>query len=103
MALKRKLAAAAFGVLALGGIGAGVANAATTPSAPPPASSPAADAPTAGDTPDAPLSTHRKRVIPLTHPAHRTPTMSSRATRTDRTKEGPRRLTPLVRVTDRAV
>jgi len=46
MAVKKRLAAAAFGVLALGGIGAGVANAAT--------SSPSADAPTPGDTPDAP-------------------------------------------------
>jgi hypothetical protein len=55
MALKKKLAAAAFGVLAMGGIGAGVANAATTTPAPPPATSaPAADAPTPGDTPDAP-------------------------------------------------
>ena len=55
MAVKKKLAAAAFGVLALGGIGAGVANAATT-TAPPPAatSSPSADVPTPGDTPDAP-------------------------------------------------
>ncbi len=55
MALKKKLAAAAFGVLAMGGIGAGVANAATT-TAPPPAanSAPSADALTPGDTADAP-------------------------------------------------
>ncbi len=55
MAVKKRLAAAAFGVLALGGVGAGVANAATT-TAPPPAatSSPSADVPTPGDTPDAP-------------------------------------------------
>lgn len=52
MALKKKLAAGAFSVLALGGIGAGVANAAT-PSSPAPSSS-AVDTPTPGDTPDAP-------------------------------------------------
>ncbi len=50
MALNRRLAAAAFGVLAMGGIGAGVANAATTNTAPPPSSS-AVDTPTPGDTP----------------------------------------------------
>jgi len=53
MALKKKLAAAAFGVLAMGGIGAGVANAATT-TTPPAHSAPAADALTPGDTADAP-------------------------------------------------
>jgi len=53
MALNRRLAAAAFGVLAMGGIGAGVANAATTNTAPTPSSS-AVDTPTPGDTPDAP-------------------------------------------------
>ncbi len=56
MALKKKLAAAAFGVLALGGIGAGVANAATTQTTPQPpaAGAPTADALTPGDTADAP-------------------------------------------------
>ena len=60
MALKKKLAAGAFSVLALGGIGAGVANAAT-PSSPAPSSSAvdtptpgATDTPEAGDTADAP-------------------------------------------------
>ena len=70
MALNRRLAAAAFGVLAMGGIGAGVANAATTNTAPPPKSSTvdtltpgdtadapgAVDTPTPGDTPDAPAA-----------------------------------------------
>lgn len=55
MRLKKKLAAAAFGVLGVGGIGIGVANAATTaPAQPPATSSPSADAPTPGDTADAP-------------------------------------------------
>ncbi len=53
MALNKRLAAAAFGVLAMGGIGAGVANAATTNTAPPPSTS-AVDTPTPGDTVDAP-------------------------------------------------
>jgi len=54
MALKKKLAAAAFGVLAMGGIGAGVANATTTTPPAPAISVPAADALTPGDTADAP-------------------------------------------------
>jgi len=53
MALNKRLAAAAFGVLAMGGIGAGVANAATTNTAPPPSTS-AVDTPTPGETVDAP-------------------------------------------------
>jgi len=55
MALNKRLAAAAFGVLAMGGIGAGVANAATTNTAPPPSTS-AVDTPTPGDTTDAPTA-----------------------------------------------
>jgi len=57
MDVKKKIAGSAFGILALAGIGAGVANAATT-TAPPPASpsssSSAVDTPAPGDTPDAP-------------------------------------------------
>lgn len=55
MDVKKKIAGSAFGVLALAGIGAGVANAATTTAPPPPAStSSAADTPTPGDAPDVP-------------------------------------------------
>ena len=53
MDVKKKIAGSAFGILALAGIGAGVANAATT-TAPPSSSSSAVDTPTPGDTPDAP-------------------------------------------------
>ncbi len=55
MALTKRLAAAAFGVLAMGGIGAGVANATTTNTAPPPSTS-AVDTPTPADTVDAPTA-----------------------------------------------
>jgi len=55
MDVKKKIAGSAFGVLALAGIGAGVANAATTTAPPPAAStSSAADTPTPGDAPDVP-------------------------------------------------
>ncbi len=58
MALNKRLAAAAFGVLAMGGIGAGVANAATTNTAPPPSTQ---------------HRTPRPRETPSMHPARRTP------------------------------
>jgi len=54
MDVKKKIAGSAFGVLALAGIGAGVANAATTTAPPPASTSSAVDTPTPGDAPDAP-------------------------------------------------
>ncbi len=58
MDVKKKIVGSAFGILALAGIGAGVANAATsTPPAPPGVSS-SVDTPTPGDVADAPGGTN---------------------------------------------
>ncbi len=105
MALNRRLAAAAFGVLAMGGIGAGVANAATTNTAPPPSSS-TVDTPPPGTPLMHPVRwTPPLPGTPLTHPLRRVPTAPSRVRRAvirvePRWKTGPQ--VPPKRVTDTA-